>query len=438
MNLTSTPESSFSGSVSCPGDKSISQRVLMVCSLINEPIKIEGFLDGEDPLSTMRALNQMGADIEIHSNNSIHIKKSLTGFKEPSAPLDLGNSGTGLRLMLGMTAGLGIKTIFKGDSSLSQRPMNRVLNPLKAMGADITSDDGMLPIELNRSVLDDNFVYELPVASAQVKSCILLAGLAARKAVTIIEPIQTRDHTERMLKHFGANITIDQKDSKSIISLKSKASLNAKDYQVVGDISSAAFLIVGALISSSEKLEVCGVGMNPSRIGILSVLKDMGAQIEIKNAREESGEPIADLAVLPSKLSGVTLDGSIIPNIIDEIPILSIAAAFAEGDTIIRDAAELRVKESDRLSAISNGLAKLGVIHENLDDGIKIHGNPGLLDIPGPVQIDSSHDHRIAMSFLIAGLNCNQPITVLECDNIFTSFPTFLELTASLGYNIEK
>jgi 3-phosphoshikimate 1-carboxyvinyltransferase len=316
--------------------------------------------------------------------------------------------------------------------------MSRVLDPLSAMGADITSNNGMLPIELNRSVLDDDFTYELPVASAQVKSCILLAGLASQKAVTIIEPIQTRDHTERMLKHFGANITIDQKGSKNIISLKSKASLNAKDYHVVGDISSAAFLIVGALISKSEKLEVCGVGMNPSRIGILSVLKDMGAQIEIKNTREESGEPIADLVVLPSKLSGVTLDGSIIPNIIDEIPILSIAAAFAEGDTIIRDAAELRVKESDRLSAISNGLAKLGVAHENLDDGIKIHGNLGLLDIPRPVQIDSSHDHRIAMSFLIAGLNCNQPITVLRCDNIFTSFPTFLELTASLGYNIEK
>ena len=438
MNLTSTLESSFSGSVRCPGDKSISQRILMVGSLINEPIKIEGFLDGEDPLSTMRALNQMGADIAIHPNNIFQIKKSLTGLKEPNDPLDLGNSGTGLRLMLGMTAGLGIKTTFVGDSSLSQRPMKRVLNPLKAMGADITSDDGMLPIELNSSVLDDDFIYELPVASAQVKSCILLAALAAQKAVTIIEPIQTRDHTERMLKHFGANITIDQKDSKNIISLKGKASLKAKDYQVVGDISSAAFLIVGALISKSKKLEVCGVGMNPSRIGILSVLKDMGAQIEIKNAREESGEPIADLVILPSKLSGVTLDGSIIPNIIDEIPILSIAAAFAEGDTIIRDAAELRVKESDRLSAISNGFAKLGIVHENLDDGIKIHGNPGLLNIPGPVEIDSSHDHRIAMSFLIAGLNCNQPITVLECENIFTSFPTFLELTASLGYKIEK
>ena len=438
MNLSSTIESSLSGSVSCPGDKSISQRVLLIGSLINEPMKIKGFLKGEDPISTMNALNQMGADLEMQSNNIVQIQKSLKGFVETRNPLNLGNSGTGLRLLLGMTAGLGIKTIFTGDSSLSQRPMKRVLSPLKAMGAEINSNNGMLPVEINKSFLVDDFVYELPVASAQVKSCILLAGLAAQKSVTIIEPIQTRDHTERMLKNFGANITISQKDSKNIICLASKGSLKAKDYQVVGDISSAAFLIVGALISQSEELEICGVGMNPSRIGVLSVLREMGAQINVKNAREESGEPMADLIVLPSKLSGVILDGSIIPNIIDEIPILSIAAAFAEGNTIIRDAAELRVKESDRLSAISKGLTKLGVVHENLDDGIKIQGNPGLLDIPRPVQIDSSHDHRIAMSFLIAGLNCNQPITVLECDNIFTSFPTFLELTASLGYDIEK
>ena len=401
-------------------------------------MEIKGFLDGEDPLSTMHALNQMGAEIEIHPNTIVQIKKSFTGFIEPTNPLDLGNSGTGLRLMLGMTAGLGIKTTFTGDSSLSQRPMNRVLNPLKAMGAEINSDNGMLPIALNKSLLADDFVYELQVASAQVKSCILLAGLAAQKSVTIIEPIQTRDHTERMLKNFGANITISQKDTKNIIHLESKALLKAKNYQVVGDISSAAFLIVGALISQSEKLEICGVGMNPSRIGVLSVLRDMGAKIEVKNAREESGEPIADLIVLPSKLSGVILDGSIIPNVIDEIPILSIAAAFAEGETIIRDAAELRVKESDRLRAISDGLSQLGVVHKNFDDGIKINGNPKLLDLPGPVQIDSCHDHRIAMSFLIAGLNSNQPITVLDCSNIFTSFPTFLELTASLGYNIEK
>ena len=438
MNLSSTIKSSLSGSVSCPGDKSISQRVLLIGSLINEPMKIKGFLEGEDPISTMNALNQMGADLEMQSNNIVQIQKSLKGFVETSNPLNLGNSGTGLRLLLGMTAGLGIKTIFTGDSSLSQRPMKRVLSPLKAMGAEINSNNGMLPVEINKSFLVDDFVYELPVASAQVKSCILLAGLAAQKSVTIIEPIQTRDHTERMLKNFGANITISQKDSKNIICLASKGSLKAKDYQVVGDISSAAFLIVGALISQSEELEICGVGMNPSRIGVLSVLREMGAQINVKNAREESGEPIADLIVLPSKLSGVILDGSIIPNIIDEIPILSIAAAFAEGETIIRDAAELRVKESDRLRAISDGLLKLGVDHKNFDDGIKINGNTRLLDLPGPVEINSFDDHRIAMSFLIAGLNCNQPITVLDCENIFTSFPAFLELTSSLGYNIEK
>ena len=438
MNLSSTIKSSLSGSVSCPGDKSISQRVLLIGSLINEPMKIKGFLKGEDPISTMNALNQMGADLEMQSNNIVQIQKSLKGFVETRNPLNLGNSGTGLRLLLGMTAGLGIKTIFTGDSSLSQRPMKRVLSPLKAMGAEINSNNGMLPVEINKSFLVDDFVYELPVASAQVKSCILLAGLAAQKSVTIIEPIQTRDHTERMLKNFGANITISQKDSKNIICLASKGSLKAKDYQVVGDISSAAFLIVGALISQSEELEICGVGMNPSRIGVLSVLREMGAQINVKNAREESGEPMADLIVLPSKLSGVILDGSIIPNIIDEIPILSIAAAFAEGETIIRDAAELRVKESDRLRAISDGLLKLGVAHKNFDDGIKINGNTRLLDLPGPVEINSFDDHRIAMSFLIAGLNCNQPITVLDCENIFTSFPAFLELTSSLGYNIEK
>jgi 3-phosphoshikimate 1-carboxyvinyltransferase len=438
LNLSSTIESSLSGSVSCPGDKSISQRVLLIGSLINEPMKIKGFLEGEDPISTMNALNQMGADLEMQSNNIVQIQKSLKGFVETRNPLNLGNSGTGLRLLLGMTAGLGIKTIFTGDSSLSQRPMKRVLSPLKAMGAEINSNNGMLPVEINKSFLVDDFVYELPVASAQVKSCILLAGLAAQKSVTIIEPIQTRDHTERMLKNFGANITISQKDSKNIICLASKGSLKAKDYQVVGDISSAAFLIVGALISQSEELEICGVGMNPSRIGVLSVLREMGAQINVKNAREESGEPMADLIVLPSKLSGVILDGSIIPNIIDEIPILSIAAAFAEGETIIRDAAELRVKESDRLRAISDGLLKLGVAHKNFDDGIKINGNTRLLDLPGPVEINSFDDHRIAMSFLIAGLNCNQPITVLDCENIFTSFPAFLELTSSLGYNIEK
>ena len=425
--------------ITCPGDKSISQRVLMLGALMNSDMQIKGFLRGEDPLSTMRALNQMGAEIKILDDALIQIKKKSESFHEPSSPLDLGNSGTGLRLMLGMVAGLGMKATFCGDSSLSSRPMRRVIDPLVDMGANIHSEQGMLPISLHASTLSDHFIYELPVASAQVKSCILLAGLASKRQVTIIEPVQTRDHTERMLQNFGAQILVESEDGKNIISLDGLGSfLKAKDYHVVGDISSAAFLIVGCLISNSEQLTICDVGMNPSRIGILSVLKEMGAQIEITNSRIESGEPIADLLVLPSKLKGVHLKGPIIPNIIDEIPILAIAAAFADGETWIQDAAELRVKESDRLSAISQGLSQLGVTHENFDDGIKIHGSPAPLHLEHPIEIDSFHDHRIAMSFLMAGLNCNQPVTVTQCDNIFTSFPNFLEVTSSLGFNIEK
>jgi 3-phosphoshikimate 1-carboxyvinyltransferase len=438
LNLTSTIHSSLEGMVTCPGDKSISQRVLMLGALMNSDMQIKGFLRGEDPLSTMRALNQMGAEIEILDDEFIQIKKKSKNLDEPSSPLDLGNSGTGLRLMLGMAAGLGIKATFCGDSSLSSRPMSRVIDPLVDMGANIYSEQGMLPISLHASTLSDDFIYELPVASAQVKSCILLAGLASERQVTIIEPVQTRDHTERMLQNFGAQISVHSEDGKNIISLDGRGSLKAKDYHVVGDISSAAFLIVGCLISNSEQLTICDVGMNPSRIGILSVLKEMGAQIEITNSRIESGEPIADLVVLPSKLKGVHLKGPIIPNIIDEIPILAIAAAFADGETLIQDSAELRVKESDRLSAISQGLSQLGVTHENFDDGIKIHGSPAPLHLDHPVGIDSFHDHRIAMSFLIAGLNCDQPVTVAQCDNIFTSFPNFLEVTSSLGFNIEK
>ena len=438
MNLSSTLNGTLNGSVDCPGDKSISQRALMICSLMNKSIQISGFLNAEDPISTMKALNDMGAEITLHQNNIIQIHQKPIRFIKPSKSLDLGNSGTGLRLMLGMTAGLGMRTTFVGDISLSQRPMNRVLNPLREMGAEIDSEDGMLPITLKESLIIDNFTYELPVASAQVKSCILLAGLASRKSVTIIEPVQTRDHTERMLKNFGANITVTQQGAKNIICLENDEALRAKDYQVVGDISSAAFLIVGALISKSERLKIYGVGMNPSRIGVLNVLKDMGADINIENQRVESNEPVADLVVLPSLLKGITIDGSIIPNVIDEIPIISIAAAFADGDTVIRDAAELRVKESDRLSAVSEGFLALGIEHDNFDDGMTIHGNAKLLDLSKPVTIDSHHDHRIAMSFLIAGLNCNQSITVKECDNIFTSFPNFIELSASLGYKIEK
>jgi 3-phosphoshikimate 1-carboxyvinyltransferase len=347
---------------------------------MNQEMTVDGFLHAEDPLSTMSALNQIGAGITVDKNGLVHLSKRQKIFQNAEEALNLGNSGTGLRLMLGLTSGMGLNLSFCGDESLSSRPMSRVIKPLTEMGANIEASNGMLPISLSPALFQKQYIYELPVASAQVKSSILLAGLAAGVGVEIIEPVQTRDHTERMLKNFGANIEIAKKDAKKYYSsFHHQITCSAKDYTVVGDISSAAFLIVAALISDSPRLEITNVGMNPSRTGVLIALKKMGANIEIKNQRLESGEPCADLEVKQSRLKGVELSGEIIPNIIDEIPIISIAAAFANGETIIRDASELRVKESDRLKAVSDGFSSLGVIHQNFEDGMCISGNPHTL-----------------------------------------------------------
>ena len=438
MNLTTSINSQIFGTVQCPGDKSISQRVLMIGALMNQEMIVNGFLHGEDPLSTMNALNQIGSDITIDENGLVNLHKRKYIFQSCDAPLDLGNSGTGLRLMLGLTSGIGLNLSFCGDESLSSRPMSRVINPLTEMGASIESSNGKLPISILPTSLQKQYTYELPVASAQVKSSILLAALASGTGVEIIEPIQTRDHTERMLKNFGANLKITTEGSKNIIQLSPSNNLHAKTYTVVGDISSAAFLIVAALISDSPRLEITNVGMNPSRTGVLQALQNMGADIEVRNQRLESGEPCADLLIKKSVLKGVELSGDIIPNIIDEIPIISVAAAFADGETIIRDAEELRVKESDRLKAVSDGFTKLGIAHKNFEDGMSIMGSPNALLIEQPISIESHEDHRIAMSFLIAGLKCSKPITVKDCKNIFTSFPDFIELISSIGYKLEK
>ena len=438
MNLTTSIDNKISGTIQCPGDKSISQRVLMIGALMNQEMMVDGFLHGEDPLSTMNALNQIGAGITVDENGLVQFCRRNYIFQHCDESLNLGNSGTGLRLMLGLTAGIGLNLSFCGDESLSSRPMSRVIKPLTEMGAKIESSNGKLPISISATSLHNQYTYELPVASAQVKSSILLAGLASGSGIQIIEPIQTRDHTERMLNHFGANLEIRSEGSKNIIQLATSNHLKAKNYLVVGDISSAAFLIVAALISNSSGLKITNVGMNPSRTGVLEALKKMGANIVVSNQRLESGEPCADLEVKKSILKGVELSGEIIPNIIDEIPILSIAAAFAEGETLIRDAAELRVKESDRLQAVSDGFSILGIAHKNFDDGMSIMGTSEKLAIEEPINIESHDDHRIAMSFLIAGLKCSRPITVKNCKNIFTSFPNFMELTSSIGYKLEK
>ena len=438
MNLTTSVHNQIFGKVQCPGDKSISQRALMIGALMNQEMTVDGFLHAEDPLSTMNALNQIGAGIKVDENGLVHLCKRNYIFQNCDEPLDLGNSGTGLRLMLGLTSGIGLNLSFCGDESLSSRPMSRVINPLTEMGANIKSSSGKLPISILATSLQKQYRYELPVASAQVKSSILLAGLASGTGVEIIEPIQTRDHTERMLKNFGANIEIASESGKNIIQLAPSNHLNAKNYKVVGDISSAAFLIVAALISNSPGLEIQNVGMNPSRTGVLQALQNMGANIDVRNQRLESGEPCADLIIKKSILKGVELSGDIIPNIIDEIPIISIAAAFAEGETIIRDAEELRVKESDRLKAVSDGFTRLGIAHKNFEDGMSIMGSPNFLLLDQSTSIESHEDHRIAMSFLIAGLKCSKPIIVKNCKNIFTSFPDFIELISSIGYKLEK
>ena len=280
MNLTTSTNSQIFGKVKCPGDKSISQRALMIGALMNQEMTIDGFLHGEDPLSTMKALNQIGAGITVDESGLVHLCKKNYIFQNCDEPLNLGNSGTGLRLMLGLTCGVGLNLSFCGDESLSSRPMSRVINPLTEMGASIKSSSGKLPISILPTSLQKQFTYELPIASAQVKSSILLAALASGAGVEIIEPIQTRDHTERMLKNFGANLEIATEGNKNIIQLAPSHHLNAKNYTVVGDISSAAFLIVAALISNSPGLKITNVGMNPSRTGFLQVLQNMGAEIE--------------------------------------------------------------------------------------------------------------------------------------------------------------
>ena len=309
MNLTTSIDNKIFGTIQCPGDKSISQRVLMIGAFMNQEMIVDGFLHGEDPLSTMNALNQIGAGITVDENGLVHFCRRNYIFQHCDESLNLGNSGTGLRLMLGLTAGIGLNLSFCGDESLSSRPMSRVIKPLTEMGAKIESSNGNLPISISATSLQKQYTYELPVASAQVKSSILLAGLASGSGIQIIEPIQTRDHTERMLNHFGANLEIRSEGSKNIIQLATSNRLKAKNYTVVGDISSAAFLIVAALISNSSGLEITKVGMNPSRTGVLEALKNMGANIKVKNQRLESGEFCADLIVKQSKLKGVELSG---------------------------------------------------------------------------------------------------------------------------------
>ena len=435
MNLTSYKTESLHGEVDCPGDKSVSQRIVIIGSLLNCDMHINGFLNAQDPISTVNALNSIGSSISINENK-VTLKKREVMFKDPEKELNLGNSGTGSRLLLGLISGLGLRSTITGDSSLLKRPMSRVIQPLKMMGAKFNSKNGMLPVSTLGSKIVNNFEYEMPIASAQVKSCLLIAALSSKKNIKITEPKTTRDHTERMIEFFGGDIVYGNNQNSRLIQLNHSKLEPKHSFEVPGDFSSAAFIIVAAIISKGSEILIKNVGLNESRKGLLEILLLMGANIEIKNQRKVSNEFIGDIYIRSSELRGIDVPDDIIPNIIDEIPILSIAACFAEGKTVIKNAAELRVKESDRLHAISEGMKKLKIKHDIFEDGISIFGTSNLLQ--SDESIDSFDDHRIAMSFLVAGIRSDNGIRVKNCRNIDTSFPNFKNIMNKLGLKINE
>ncbi len=422
-SFVSSPIKSFAGDLIVPGDKSISHRSLFLTSLGQGKAKISNFLSGEDCQATARAFQAMGVDITFESPTEVIVNgKGKYALKKPAEVLDMGNSGTTTRLLMGVLAGQDFSAELKGDASLSSRPMKRVVEPLTQMGASFSgpTNGAQLPLQVNGGALN-GMTHPLKVASAQVKSSLLLAGLYADGLTTVIEPNQSRDHTERMLKYLGVHVETEDLS----YTIDSDQEPKNKDIFVPGDISSAAFFLVAAAAFPNSSLLIKDVGLNPTRMAIIEVLRKMGAQITVLlEPKSEKFEPYGDVEVFGHPLIGTEISGAMIPYLIDEIPVLAVAAALADGETVIRDAAELRVKESDRIKAVVTSLQKLGVQVEELEDGMVIQGQPRL---KGGETFESYGDHRIAMSMAIAGLFCDKPITIKNADCIQTSFPSFEE-----------
>ena len=401
----------------------------MLGALAQGTTRATGFLEGEDALATVAAFRAMGVNIDGPEKGCLRIHGvGLRGLKAPNSPLDLGNSGTSIRLLSGILAGQSFNTILTGDVSLQRRPMGRIINPLTQMGAVIhCAQDSRPPLTVEGGRRLTGIHYDLPVASAQVKSCVLLAGLFANGRTSLTEPAPTRDHTERMLRGFGYNV---QREN-DVISLEGGSELTATDIDIPADISSAAFFLVGASICPGADLLLQHVGMNPTRIGVLNILGLMGADITVLNEREVGGEPVADLRVRHAPLKGIEIPEVEVPLAIDEFPALFIAAACAEGRTVLSGAEELRVKESDRIASMAEGLTTLGIYNEVRFDGIVIDGGQ-----IGGGAVRTFHDHRIAMSFAIASLRAEKPIEVLDCDHVATSFPGFAALARIAGLQL--
>lgn len=423
----------LSGAVRVPGDKSISHRALMLSALAVGESRIDGLLEGEDVLATAAAMQAMGATIERGADGSWAVAGvGVGGLLQPESALDMGNSGTSTRLLMGLVASHPITATFVGDASLSRRPMNRVIEPLSLMGADVTaSPGGRLPLMLRGLCPAVPIAYRLPVASAQVKSAVLLAGLNTPGVTRVIEPVPTRDHSERMLKGFGADLAVEVENGERHIRIRGEAELKPQRITVPGDPSSAAFPIVAALIVPGSAVTVENVGVNPTRAGLYEVLRMMGAEIAFSNLREVGGEPVADITACFSTLSGIDVPPELAPSMIDEFPVLFVAAAFAEGRTVMRGLEELRVKESDRLATMAEGLRAIGAGVEELPDGLIVDGTGGD-PLAGGATIASRLDHRIAMSFAVAGLNCLAPVTVDDMSPVATSFPDFEHLIERL------
>ena len=424
------PGGSLTGNIQVPGDKSISHRSIMLGSLADGETRVSGFLEGADSLATLEAFRAMGVQISDPQAGELTIRGvGLNGLRKSEQPLDLGNSGTSMRLLTGLLAGQQFDSELVGDESLSRRPMSRVAAPLSLMGARIdTAPGGTPPLRIGGGKNLVGIEYPMPMASAQVKSCLLLAGLYAQGETAVIEPAPTRDHTERMLRAFGVDVVSED----SRVSLKSGQSLKAGSIDVPADISSAAFFLVGASIARDSELLLEKVGINPTRDGVIQILRLMGADIQLENERKLGDEPVADIRVRCAPLQGIDIPPELVPLAIDEFPAIFIAAANASGTTRLTGAAELRVKESDRIQVMADGLKQLGIKHRVQQDGIEITG--GLMK---GGKVDSHGDHRIAMSFALAALRSRKPIEISDCQNVATSFPGFVELARSAGLDIE-
>lgn len=438
LPLASGAAGSLSGSAQVPGDKSISHRSLMLGALAMGETEIHGLLEGEDVLRTAAAMRQLGGVAERGADGIWRTHgRGVGGLTEPADVLDLGNAGTGTRLLMGLVATHDFTSFFTGDASLRSRPMGRVVEPLSRMGAQfITRSKGRPPLAVIGTAEPMPITYQLPVASAQVKSAILLAGLNTPGITTVIEPEPTRDHTELMLRGFGAKVSVEQTPQGRAVSLIGQPELTGRRIVVPGDPSSAAFPLVAALILPGSDVTLTNIGLNPHRIGLIETLLEMGANIQIQNRREEAGEPVGDLRVRASKLQSVTVPATRAPSMIDEYPILSIAAAFAEGETRMLGLSELRVKESDRLGTMAHGLTACGVDVTEGEDSLVVRGGKGAKPAGGTT-IAVKLDHRVAMSFLVLGLAARKPISIDDGSAIDTSFPGFVSLMNRLGASIK-